>query len=346
MKKILLLVTSCLLSVSLFAGCSDKNKASVKDYDTITLVWYPNESGGDLEEARNEIGNVVTKATGKKVEHKLTTDYAVAIEAMTNNTAHLAFMGAQGYVEANAKNSDIQPLVVPSGKSGTIDDAVYYAWLATSSENAATYKNGDSYAIDKIEGQRMSFVSNSSTSGFKVPSKSIVSHFSATDKWKDLNAEALMEGGKNNFFSEVMYGGSHQGCAVNLLTGKSDIAAFCDTILINYIDLIKGNFNAKGAEYKIKDNADEPFNTLGGKEFTVIESTPVLNSPFAINKGILTKEDIKALSDTFTSDEVANNPKIFLPKDSDGSGFFTKEGNEKFLTVEDAWFNPVRELSK
>lgn len=345
MKKILLLGTSCLLAVSLFAGCSGDGKSSVKNYDKITMVWYPNESGGDLEEARNEIGNVVKEATGKDVEHKLTTDYAVAIEAMTNNTAHLAFMGAQGYVEANAKNSDIQPLVVPSGKSGTIDDAVYYSWLATSSENASNYKSGEAYSIDAIEGKKISFVSNSSTSGFKVPSKSIVSHFSKVDKWKDLNSEGLMEGGKNNFFSEVMYGGSHQGSAVNVLTGKSDIAAFCDTVMINYIDLVEGDFNAKGAEYKIKDNADEPFNTLGGKEFTVIESTPVLNSPFAMNKSMLTEEDQKALIEAFTSDEVASNKKIFLPKDSDGSGFFTKEGEEKFLTVEDSWFNPVRDLS-
>lgn len=346
MKKILLLVTSCLLSVSLFAGCSGGDKSAIKDYDTITMVWYPNESGGDLEEARNAIGDVVKKATGKNVEHKLTTDYAIAIEAVTNDTAHLAFMGAQGYVEANAKNDKIQPLVVPSGKSGTIDDAVYYSWLAATSENAEQYKSGDNYSIDGIEGKKMSFVSNSSTSGFKVPSKSIETYFSKVDKWKDLNAEGLMEGGKNNFFSEVMYGGSHQGSAVNLLTGKSDIAAFCDTVLINYIDLVKGEFNAEGSEYKIKDKADEPFNTLGGKEFTVIESTPVLNAPFVMNKGILNEEDQKLIMDAFLSDEVSNNEKIFLPKGAPGSGFFAKEGNEKFLTVEDSWFNPVRELSK
>ena len=346
MKKILLLVTSCLLSVSLFAGCSGGDKSAIKDYDTITMVWYPNESGGDLEEARNAIGDVVKKATGKNVEHKLTTDYAIAIEAMTNNTAHLAFMGAQGYVEANAKNDKIQPLVVPSGKSGTIDDAVYYSWIASASENSSKYKNGDNYSIGAIEGNKMSFVSNSSTSGFKVPAKSIATHFSKVDKWKDLNAEGLMEGGKNNFFSEVMYGGSHQGSAVNLLNGKSDIGAFCDTVLINYIDLVKGEFNAEGSEYKIKDKADEPFNNLGGKEFTVIESTPVLNSPFVVNKSILNEEDQKLIKDAFLSDEVSNNDKIFLPKGATGSGFFGKEGNEKFLIVEDSWFNPVRELSK
>ena len=40
------------------------------------MVWYPNESGNDLKAARDEIGKVIEEVTGKKVEHKLTTDYA------------------------------------------------------------------------------------------------------------------------------------------------------------------------------------------------------------------------------------------------------------------------------
>ena len=75
-------------------GCSSSSSESdtaknsnSKENSTITMVWYPNESGGDLEDARNEVGKVVEKATGKKVEHKLTTDYSVAIESIANGTA-------------------------------------------------------------------------------------------------------------------------------------------------------------------------------------------------------------------------------------------------------------------
>lgn len=39
-------------------------------------------------------------------------------------------MGPQGYVEAHAKNDKVLPLVVPSGESGTLDDALYYSWLS------------------------------------------------------------------------------------------------------------------------------------------------------------------------------------------------------------------------
>ena len=49
-------------------------------------------------------------------------------------------MGAQGYIEAKNKNENIEPLVIPSGESGTIDDAVYYSWLAIKKEDAENYK--------------------------------------------------------------------------------------------------------------------------------------------------------------------------------------------------------------
>ena len=80
--------------------------------DKLTMVWYPNESGNDLKRARDEIGKVIEDVTGKKVEHKLTTDYAIAIETIANGNAHLAFMGAQGYIEAKNKNDKVSSLLL------------------------------------------------------------------------------------------------------------------------------------------------------------------------------------------------------------------------------------------
>ncbi|NRF94600.1 PhnD/SsuA/transferrin family substrate-binding protein [Paenibacillus frigoriresistens] len=353
MKKMLGLVLSLSL-VAVVAGCGMKEAnsqgaatAPVKTKDIITIAWYPNESGGDLKDARDEIGKAVEKATGKKVEHKTTTDYIIAIEAIANGNADLAFMGPQGYIEANAKNKKVQPLVVQSGESGTLDDAVYYSWLNVRKGEEAAYKSGSDFSLDNIAGKKFSFVSNSSTSGFKVPSTGIVSYFSKKDKYKSLTADDLLQGGKDKFFSEVLFGGSHQGSAVNLLTGRADVAAFCDTCVANYVELSSGTANKPGAVYKVKQGAAEPFNTQIGKEFSLISVTPVLNSPFAINTGTISAEDTKKLKDTFTSDEVTKNEKIFLPKDSKASGLFKmKSGKEHFLSVEDAWFNPIRELSK
>jgi phosphonate transport system substrate-binding protein len=340
-----------LTALAIFAGgCSSQTEGSASgkaNDDTITIAWLPNESGADLEAARDEIGKEIEAATGKKVEHKTTTDYIVAIEAVANGNADMAFLGAQGYIEAHNKNKKVEPLVVPSGESGTLDDAVYYSWLSVNKGAADKYKDGDKFAIDNIAGKKFSFVSNSSTSGFKVPSTGIADYFSKKSEYKGLKPEDLLEGGKNKFFSEVLYGGSHQGSAVNLLTGKADVAAFCDTCVANYVELADGEQNKPGAVYKVKKDAAEPFNTLPGKEFEVISVTPVLNSPFVVNTESVNDEDQKKILDLLTSDETAKNEKIFVPEGSQFSGLFSKKsGKEHLLKVEDSFFDPIRELSK
>jgi phosphonate transport system substrate-binding protein len=351
MKKISLLVTTIALSLSMFAGCtSASSKASastdkVKDYDTITIVWYPNESGENLKESREELGNIIAKSTGKKVIQKTTTDYSIAIESIASGSAQIAYMGGQGYVEANKKNSKILPLVVNSGKSGTLDDAIYYSWLTVKKGNESLYQKEGKYAIDNIQGKKMSFVSNSSTSGFKVPTTNIISYFAKQDKWKSLKAEELAEGGSNKFFKEVLFGQSHQGSAVNLLTDKAEVAAFCDTSLAPYVEVATGEANKVGTIYKVKTGAAAPFDTLVGKEYVVIQSTPVLNGPFAVNTGVLNKEDLDKLTTTLTSDEVTNNTKMFYEKGK-ATGLFEKTGKDHFIKVEDSWYNPIRELSK
>ena len=45
-------------------GSAAKNAGNSSD--TITLVWYPNESAEDYQAARDEVGKLIEKATGKK----------------------------------------------------------------------------------------------------------------------------------------------------------------------------------------------------------------------------------------------------------------------------------------
>lgn len=44
----------------------ESQKSDDKYSDTITLVWYPNESAEDYQGARDEIGRLIEQATGKK----------------------------------------------------------------------------------------------------------------------------------------------------------------------------------------------------------------------------------------------------------------------------------------
>lgn len=315
----------------------------------VVMVWYPNESGAELKEARDSLGAIVEKALGRPVEHKLTTDYIIAVESLASGAADIAFVGAEGYIQSKIKNPNVVPVVLPSGASGTINDAVYYSWLAVQKGKEGDYMKDGAYAIDNIQGKRFSFVSNSSTSGFRVPSSNIIKYFSKMEMWKDITSDDLLEGGSDSFFVDVQFGGSHQGSAVNLISDKVDVAAFCDSCVNNYVDLSEGELNKVGSVYKVKEGADEPFDKFPGAEFVVISSTPVLNAPFAANMDKLTPEELKALQDAFTSDEVANNTKIFATKADLEAGYkslFRKTKEERFILVEDSFFDPIREMAK
>ncbi len=345
MRSMRLLFVILAVAVAL-AACGNSGTASNPN-SPIIIAWLPNESGAELRDARDAIGAVVSETLGRPVEHRTTTDYLIAVEALANNTAHLGFFGAEAYVQAHDKNDKVIPLVIPSGSDGRLETAVYYSWLAVMRGQEGNYQENGVFKIDNIQGKRFSFVSSSSTSGFRVPSADIVRYFSQQDKWKALTADDLIEGGNGKFFSEVLFGGSHQGSAVNLLSGKVDVAAFCDACVANYVELVEGEANRPGAVYRVLPNADEPFDKFPGAEFVLIASTPVLNAPFVANSSMLSADEIKRLQDALTSDAVANNPKIFATKEEIDAGFkplFRKTNAERFLVVDDAFFNPIREL--
>ena len=247
-------------------------------------------------------------------------------------------MGAVGYIEAKNRNPQVDVLFVNADKNGALDEAKYFSWLCVNLKNADHYKSGGAYSIDNIKGKKISFVSNSSTSGFRVPTSAIISHF-ASDK---LNEDDLLPDGK--FFSEVFFGGSHQGSAVNLVSGNVDVAAFCDIELEPYyIELKSGQENTVGAVYVVKQGADAPFDQHAGKEFVVISCTPVFNGPNAYNPKNLSDVEIEAVRSLFTSDEVANNRILFYDGSAGNTtGLYKTSSSKGYVRVNDSWYDPYR----
>ncbi|MDD9150028.1 PhnD/SsuA/transferrin family substrate-binding protein [Sporolactobacillus sp. CQH2019] len=345
MKKFLigvLILTLVLVTTACSSNASGSGSAN-NGKKALTVVWYPNESGADMKTSRQALDKVIAQATGKKVIDKLTTDYNIAIEAVASGNADIGFLAAQGYIEAHKKNSKVLPLVVNTGGSGTLKDAVYYSWISVRAADASKYQTNGKYSLDNIAGKKMSFVSTASTSGFIIPTAQIIHDFKSQSKYKNLSQNDLTQGGK--FFSQVLFGQTHQGSAVNLLTGKVDVAAFCDTELERYVDVASGTFDKPGTTYKVKSGAPEPFNNLAGKEFTALTVTPVLNAPIVMNTSTLSKQDQQKLISTLTSDKVANDKSIFAPANS--SAMFFKTGkNDRFVKINDAWFDPIRKLSE
>ena len=139
------------------------NAQAAKEPDTLTIAWLPNDSSDGLAGMRDEIASVIAKATGKKVENKLTTDYAIAIAALENGQAQIGWFGANEYLTSHARDPKVIPLVVNTGPSGTLKDALYYSRLVVKKGEEMKYEADGQFSIDNIVGKRMSFVSTNST---------------------------------------------------------------------------------------------------------------------------------------------------------------------------------------
>ncbi len=320
------------------ASTANASTGSSAATDPITMVWLPDNSSADLTASREAIGAAIKAACGREAKLLTTTDYNVAIESIASGNAQMALLGAEGYVQANKKNNKVLAALTNSDKNGKLDGACYYSRICVLKENADQYKSGSSYSTDNIKGKSFSFVSATSTSGFKVPSSGIVKDFNLS------SSDELLEGGK--FFSEVLFGNSHQGSAVNLLSGDADVAAFDDVDVDMYLDLVSGEANSVGAVYRAKADAEAPFDTVRGKEFTIIDITPVLNAPICFNENAISDDDRNKIVDYFCSSKVADDPKIFIdPDDKSVKGIFKKESEKScFVKVTDDWYEPVRKL--
>ncbi|MBM6815958.1 phosphate/phosphite/phosphonate ABC transporter substrate-binding protein [Olsenella uli] len=323
----------------------DAAGADAASLDKITMVWLPNESAAEFDAGREEFGRVLSEYAGVEVELMTTTDYNVAIEAIASGKAQMANLGAEGYIQAQEKNPNVHSLFTTADTEGTLDGAKYYSRIAVPADQLSEYEDSSSatgYSIKNIKGKRMSFVTQTSTSGFKVPCNAIMAEFPD----EVTSTDELAQPG---FFSQVLFGNSHPGSCVNLLQGDADVAAFDDIDVDMYLAVPEGErdaVNQPGAVYGVAEGAAQPFDRVQGKEFGIIQSTPVLNGPIVYNADVL-PEDLKdKILAGMTSADVANNEQLFAPEDAEGTGAIWSKGDTAgFIAVDDEWYDPIRELA-
>lgn len=328
-KIILLLAAICL-----FFGC-----AKDKTQKPITMVFLPNESSDAMKNARQAFMEIISEAVGRPVEIKTTTDYNIALEAIISGNADMAYIGAEGYINAHKRNPAIVPAATNSGPSGTLEDALYYSLIAVRTEDASKYKKGNDYDLTLLKGKNISFVSTSSTSGFVIPATLLVKKFGLN------STDELIH--NTSIFSKVLFAGSHQGSQVNLFRKDADAAAFAIPQTIGVYDLIEGEAYQTGAAYKVAEGAVDPFGKFPGSEITIIQSIPVLNAPIVMNTKTLTPEEQDKIREALISEKTANNPGIFKIKGADKQGMYPKYTEKtKLVKTTDAWYDKIRNLTK
>ena len=330
MKKNILKIFAVLMISVLLIACAKKD-------DTIRIVFLPNESNESLKESREEFAKIIEKSVNKKVEIITTTDYNIAIENIISGKAQIAYIGAEGLLSATERSKDVQAVLTNAGKSGTIEDSLYYSFIAVREADAQEYKSGDGYDLEKIKGKSIAFVTNSSTSGFKVPARVIAGEFGLSGE------EEVLEPGK--VFSKIIFGASHPGTQVNLFKKDADVATFAIPKAFTIYELVSGEENRTGATYKVKPGAVPPFSDYVGSSFTVIKSIPVLNGPIVFNVKTLSKGDQDKIKEALLSKETTDNPAIFSPKTSNKRGLFLKENdNVGFVETDNAWYEQIKDI--
>ena len=81
-------------------------------------------------------------------------------------------------------------------------------------------------------------------------------------QWSSLKQSDLMEGGAGKLFSQVVFGGSHQGSLANVVSGKADVGACDDIDTDTYVSVVSGTASTPGAVYQVKGDAAEPFDAV------------------------------------------------------------------------------------
>lgn len=326
LKAIFLCSALCLFS------CNDGGKEPFK------IVFYPNESGESMKDARAAFRDILSEALGREVEVLTTTDYNIALETLISGKANMAYVGAEGYVQAHNKNNAIIPLVTNSGATGTLDDSLYYSFIACSTKNQNNFiKEDGTFDISTLQGKKVSFVSVNSTSGFTVPAKFLQRKMGARD------LDSLIEEGA--YFSKIIFASSHQGAQVMLYKDEADIACFAIPQTIKVYSLISGKENSDGAVYEVQKCDDKPFSDYVGEKITILKSIAVLNAPLVINKETATADEIAKIKNALTSDKTAENPGIFKMEDAKIKGIFPKwSPKTRLIEVDDAWYDKIRNL--
>ncbi len=241
----------------------------------------PTESSDNITERFDNLAKYLEKQLEMPVKLQVATDYAGVITAMQFKHVDLAYFGPKSYVEA-ADRANAEALVLEVAEDGSKG---YHGVIITK-------KGSDIKTMEDAKGKVWAFTDPNSTSGTLVPTVYFV-------KTMKIDPE--------QYFSKVIYSGSHEASILAIKGGKIDIAS------TNDLDLLRGN--GKGWQ------TDKDFQILWTSEL-------IPGSPMACRKD-LPQSLRTAIKEAFLS-----------YKDQEGLKMLKLQG---YAATDDATYNPIRE---
>ncbi|AMV73710.1 phosphonate ABC transporter substrate-binding protein [Desulfuromonas carbonis] len=280
MKRIKLLVAALLAAALL---CPTLVLAKDADWpDKLTFGVIPTESSSNANERFEILVQYLEKRLGLPIEFKTSTDYAGVITGMQFKHVDFAYFGPKSYCEAAAR-ANAEAFAIEVGLDGTNG---YHGVIITK-------KGSGLNSLADIKGKVWAFTDPNSTSGTLVPTVFF------TQEMKIVPDE---------YFSKVIYSGSHEASMLAVKGGKVDAAS------TNDLDMVRG-------EGKLW-NKDQDFNIIWTSKL-------IPGSPMAYRKDLPASLK-KALKDAFLAfDDQQGLAALKLSKYDD---------------VADADYDPIRDL--
>ena len=211
--------------------------------EVLNIAVIPWQSSGKHEAKIEILADYLQEALDIPVNIQITKDYDTSVDLLVEGKVQMAYLGPFTYVKAKQRNPQLEPIVAHIEKS---TGRPWYSSTIVVDADRGINK------LEDLKGKRFSFVNQSSTSGYLVPSA----------EFKKIGLFPERD------FAAIAYGGSHDKNTAALAAGEVDAIAI-DKATLN---------RARGS------------GLLPPESYKVIwESDPIPNSPIVISSQLLSE---------------------------------------------------------
>ncbi|MCX7351166.1 MAG: phosphonate ABC transporter substrate-binding protein [Alphaproteobacteria bacterium] len=210
------------------------------DYPELIFATIPDENATGVEKRYEPFIQYLTKQLGSPVKLRIANDYAAVIEGQIAGNIHIALYGPSSFARALMNGAKIDAFAMQVNKDGT---KAYYSVMYVKADAPYT-------KLEDLKGKNLGLVDPNSTSGNNVP------RF-------EMNKMGIKP---EEFFSNVIYTGSHENAIIALQQGQVDAV-----------------FNSWNDEEESNLRRMERKGMAKYDDFKIIfKSAPIVNSPFAM----------------------------------------------------------------
>ncbi|MBA4788499.1 MAG: phosphonate ABC transporter substrate-binding protein [Pseudomonadota bacterium] len=190
-----LIAAAAALTLSAGAAGAQDWKAQ---YPELVFAIIPAENASGVTERYTPLMDYLTKQIGTKVTLRIANDYAAVIEGQRAGNIHIASYGPSSFARALMTGAKIDAFAIEVNLDGTKG---YHSVLYVKADSP--YKS-----IEDLKGKNLCLVDPNSTSGNNVP------RF----------AMSKMGINPDQYFSKVVYAGSHENAVIGVQQGTCDAA--------------------------------------------------------------------------------------------------------------------------